>query len=317
MSYLPFSSAFMNVVDNTYFPSTVKSRNNRSYAYWERSLFHRALSVFKSELPKDWENEEGVTEFFWFCLFKFGFVAVFEDAKYGLTFQPCTLYGRNFYYQPTEAVIANPDLEKRLIIGKQCELIRLTPDRMGAWDCIDYAAEKLSHMDNAVNMSLINNKYAFFLAARNKAMAAALNKVMDLVNRGEPAVVVNSKLINDQTDKEEPWQFWERDLKKNYITTDQLMDQQTILNNFDTEIGIPTVPYQKKERMVTSEAESKQVDATARSTVWVEELNKSAERVNKMFGTDINFELRFDPEKMEGGEDNAGTTERDRDREVL
>lgn len=311
MSYLPFSSAFLNIVDSSFFPSTVKGRNNRSYAYWERSLFQRARSVFEYELPEEWENQNGVVNFLWLLLFYTGKVAVFDSPEYGLAFQPCALGGQNFYYQPTFALISNPHYQGKtqLEIGSECEILALTPDYMGAWDCISYTAEKMSHFDNAINMSIINNKFAFFLAAKNKAMAGALQKMLDRINRGEPAVVADSRLINDQTDKSEPWQFWERDLKKAYITTEQLQDAQTVLNNFDTEVGIPSIPYQKKERMVTSEAESKMIDSTARSTVWLASLNESADRINKLFGTNISFKLRFDP----GGDENVSTYQSDRD----
>ena len=119
--------------------------------------------------------------------------------------------------------------------------------------------------------------------------------MLDLVNKGEPAVVYDMKLLNDPTDKEMPFQQWQRDnLKNSYLTTDQLMDFQTLLNNFDAEIGIPTIPYQKKERMVTSEAESKQIESLARATIWVDTLNNSFIKVNEMFGTSLNANLRFE-----------------------
>ena len=71
----------------------------------------------------------------------------------------------------------------------------------------------------------------------------------------------------------------------------------TILNQFDNEIGIPTVPYQKKERMVTSEADSKIIDATARSVVWRDCLVSCCKVINKMFGVDLKPTLRYDPDK--------------------
>ena len=62
-------------------------------------------------------------------------------------------------------------------------------------------------------------------------------------------------------------------------------------NNFNTEIGIPTVPYEKKERMVTSEAESKQIESLARATIWIDTLNNSFIKVNEMFGTNISVDF--------------------------
>ena len=147
-------------------------------------------------------------------------------------------------------------------------------------------------------MSIINNKFAFLLGAKNKAAAETLKKIFDKINAGEPAVIFDNNLLqNDPQDKEEPWNFLERtNLKQSYLTTDQLMDRQTILAAFDAEIGIQTLPYNKKERLVTAEAESRDMDSTARLEVWKASLESSLKLVNNMFDTNISIEMRY--EKM-------------------
>lgn len=300
LNYYPLNCNQINLGAGTYNPSMVKSFNNKTFAFWERALFQRACSVLLFDLPKEWQGS--VKDFFMYCLFKFGYVAVFDSSDMGKVFQPCTLSGYNFYYQPVDAIISNPLYSDTLKIGEDCEIIKLTPDYMGVWDIISYYAEKLSCLDNAINMSLINNKFAFLIGARNKSAGEALKKMLDKVNKGEPAVIWDMKLLNDPTDKAEPWQFLERkNLKESYLTTMQLQDFQTILNNFDCEIGIPTIPYQKKERMVESEAESRIIDSTSRSQVWFDTLTSSIELVNEHFDLDINVDLRFKPQ---GGEVN-------------
>lgn len=293
--YTPLNYEQINISAGSVSPSTIKAYNNQTYEFWERSLFQRACSVMEFKLPESWQGN--VRDFFYYCLFKFGYVAVFETDSLGKVFQPCNLSGINFYYQPLYALISNPLYQDKLTIGENCELIKLTPDYRGIWDIISYYAEKLSTLDNAINMSLINNKFAFMIAAKNKTAGAAIKKMLDKINEGEPAVIWDSKLLNDPTDKSEPWQLFERhDLKSSYLTTDQLMDFQTILNNFDTEIGIPVLPYQKKERMVTSEAESKIIDATSRSLVWFNTLKSSIKAVNNHYDLEIEVSLRFNPE---------------------
>ena len=293
MMYIPLNYNQINAAAGTYNPSMVKSYNNRTFAFWERSLFQRACSVLEFELPEAWKGS--VKDFFNYCLFKFGFVAISKSDEFGQFFQPCSLSGYDFYYQPTEAIISNPRYDARLKIGEECEILKLTPDYFGVWDIISYYAEKLSVLDNAINMSLINNKFAFLLGARNKAAGEALKKMLDKVNKGEPAVIYDMKLLNDPTDKDVPFQEWRRDnLKDSYLTTDQLKDFQTILNNFDTEIGIPTIPYEKKERMVTSEAESRIIDSTSRSIVWYETLTSSIKAVKDLYpDITLDVELRY------------------------
>jgi len=300
MMYMPLNYGQLNIAAGSTWPSSVKAFNNKSFAYWERSLFQRAQSVLDFEVPSNWDGK--VKDFFLYCLFKYGFVAISNDKEHGTYFQPCTLSGYDFYYQPTLALIANPALPKslELKISKDCEILKLTPDYMGIWDVITYFAARLSELDNAIDMSIINNKFAFILGARNKTAGSALKKILDLVNKGEPAVVYDMKLINDPTDKEMPFQQWDRpNLKQSYLTSDQLQDAQTIINAFDSEIGIPTIPYQKKERMVSDEANSRTFDAKARSLTWFNTLQTSIDDIKKLY-PDIQLSVKLHYDETEG-----------------
>ena len=299
----------INNLNAQYIPQNVKNINTVVYRYWERSLFQRAESVLEfNGLPEDWNG--AVKDFFIYCLFRFGFIGVWDDEEVGLVFNPGTLSGYNFYYQPTEFLVANPTLNssRRLKIGEDTALIKLTPDYMGIWDVIAYYAEKLATLDSAINMAIINSKFAWLLGAKNKAVAQTLKAVFDRINKGDPLVIFN-KMPDDPVTKSEPFQFIDRDVKRSYITTDLLNDFQTIINNFDCEIGIPTIPYQKKERLVTSEAESKVIDSVSRVTVWMETLNDSLSVVNRKYNLNISVKLRFDPEAALQDESEVGENE--------
>lgn len=308
MGYFPFNYNQINVAAGSYNPSPVKAFNNYSYAFWERALFQRALSVLKIDLPEEWNGS--IKDLFNYCLYKFGYVAVFNRAEYGTIFQPCGLSGYDLFYRPTRALIANPALKGSLDleIGKECALLKLTPDYMGIWDIISYYAAKLSELDCAIDISLINNKFAFMISAKNKPAANAIKKMLDLVNKGQPAVVYDVKVRPDVLEDGEPWNVWDRgNLKESYLTTDQLADFRTLLHNFDTEIGIKTIPIEKKERMITDEATSLVADTVSRSSVWLDTFNESAIEVNKMFGLNIKAERREDLE------DGIMQTDSDRD----
>ena len=299
--YYPLNYDSINNAAGLYAPSAIKAYNNVSFAYWERSLFQRACSTLKFTVP--WSGK--VFDFFMYCLFRFGYLAISENDIYGKWFQPCTLSGYDFYYQPTRAIISNPDYSADLKIGQDCEILKLTPDYMGIWDIISFFAAELSELDNSINMSLVNNKFGFILGARNKTAASAIKKALDKINAGEPAVIYDMSLLNDETDDAEPWQVWERgNLKDTYFTPEQLQDRMTILNQFDAEIGIPTIPYNKKERMVQSEAESRQYDAVSRVTVWINTLEESIKDINALYpDMNISVKLRYDLDTMRNGEE--------------
>lgn len=307
--YAPLNYDQINAIEGCYTPSMVKSFNNKVFTLWERALFQRAASVIDFEnLPDNWEG--AVKDFFIYCLYRFGYIGVFETEQNGLIFQPGTLSGFNIYYQPVKFIVANPHLDesitnKEFTIGEDAELIKLTPDYMGVWDIIGYYAEKLATLDNALNMSLINNKFAFMLAAKNKQASEAFKKMIDKVNAGEPAVIYDMKLVNDTQDKTEPWQLWSRDhMKENYLTTMQLADFNTILHNFDKEVGIPTTPVEKKERMISDEANSTVIDAISRSEIWLNTLNSSLKLVNAKYNLDIRAKRHYSEEVTSNAEQN-------------
>lgn len=302
MGYKPLNYDQINNIEGFIQPSMLKYCNSVTYAYWQRSLFQRAISTidFKN-LPETWKAS--VRDFFYWCIFAYGYVGVMNFEEFGLSFQPGALKGFDFYYQPTDFIVANPKLKGMsgtFKIHEDCEIIKLTPDYRGIWDIICYYAMLLSALDSGINMSIVNSKFAWLLGAKNKAAAESLKKAIDKINSGEPAVVLDSSLLQqDPQSKEDPWSFLERsNLKQSYLTTDQLMDRSTLLSSFDAEIGIRSLPYNKKERLVTAEAESREQDSTARLMVWKATLDSSLELVNSMFNTNIKAELTY-----EGGED--------------
>lgn len=308
--YIPLNYKQINNIEGHIQPSMLKYCNSVTYAYWQRSLFQRAISTidFKG-LPEHWEAS--VRDFFYWCVFAYGYVGVFDSEEFGLSFQPGALYGFDFYYQPTEFIVANPKLNKRFKIHEQAEIIKLTPDFRGIWDIISYYSMLLSALDSGINSSIVNNKFAFLMGAKNKPAAEALKKIFDKIASGEPAVVFDNNLLPlDPASKEEPWSFLDRpNLKQSYLTTDQLMDRQTLLSAFDAEIGITSLPYNKKERLVTAEAQSREQDSTARLMVWKNTLDSSLKLVNNMFNINITAELNY----KEGGPLN-GTREDNTDR---
>ena len=311
--YVPLNYDQINNIEGHIQPSMLKYCNTVTFAYWQRSLFQRAISTIDfTGLPETWNAS--VRDFFYWCLFAYGYIGIFEAEKFGLSFQPGALYGFDFYYQPTEFIVANPKLNKRFKIHEECEIIKLCPDYRGIWDIITYYSALLSMLDAGINSSIINNKFSWLLGAKNKAAAESLKKALDKINMGQPAVVLDNSLLQlDPQSKEEPWSFLERsNLKQSYLTTDQLMDRSTILSSFDAEIGIRSLPYNKKERLVTAEAESREQDSTARLMVWKATLDSSLELVNNMFGTNIKAELTY-----EGGADRVtGEDNTDRNGEI-
>ena len=291
MNYVPFNYDQINIAAGQYNPSPVKAFNNQYYHYWCRALFQRLQSSIILDVP--WSGTE--RDFLYYCLFRFGYVAVLEHPDFGFIFQPCALGGMDLYYQPLYAIITNPRFKNRQTkynIHSECEILKATPDFMGCWDIVSHYAEKLAGMDSAVNMSIINNKFAYIIWAKTKAAAESLKKMMDKINKGEPFVVPD-KAILGQTKDDIPYNILERpNLRNSYITPEQLNDIRKLIAMFDNEIGIPSIDNEKKERLITTEAEMSANDALSRVTVWNTCLNESFDIINAKYGTTMKSTIR-------------------------
>ena len=78
------------------------------------------------------------------------------------------------------------------------------------------------------------------------------------------------------------------------MVSDFNSDIQTLINQFDAEIGIINVPYEKKERMTQFEAESKQSDGIARACLWKDCLQRSFDEFNEAFGFNVNVVYNYE-----------------------
>lgn len=303
MEYAPFNTESITMSQGRYSPNTWHLRNSYTMQYWERALLQRAISVIKiTGMPEEWSG--AVLDYFNYILYGYGFLSVQYLPKYGLTFQPCTLSGYDIYMQPTKVLVSNPKLNMTFegTIGKDCAVLKLTPDYYGVFDIIDYYASKLSNLDCSIDTAIKNTRLPYILGGNGKSAVSALKKIMDKVNKGDSAVFYDSRISVDRSTMEatEPFHHVDLKVKDNYILEDLLRDFATIMRDFDTEIGIPTIPYEKKERMVTDEATSKENESVARCTTWINTLNSSAKEVTKVFPElKLHAELAFTQKQKE------------------
>ena len=313
-----FNERNINLLESIHVPNTYYNNRTVEYKYWFRSLLQKIDSAIIFEnLPAGW-NED----FFHICLFAFGFVGVFkpastreavELAKYGkVLFNPGTIQGFDWYYQPKTFRVSNPNtgigaFNKEFTIGKDCELIKLTPDFGTILDVIDFYASRLAEISKGIDIGLINAKMPVILTAKNEAQAETLKKVYDKVQQGESLVVWKNISDGDEIiPSKDPFESFVNDYQKTYIVHNLLEDAQIILDSFYTEIGLP-VAIEKKERLITSEADFASAQSQARISCWLETLKESLEKVNTMFGTSISAYASFEDDEKEDqkeGDDN-------------
>ena len=282
----------INAKESMASPGTMKVHNTGLYRQFQRYLLQEAMSPFKFTFPETWAKD-----YVLYVLYLWGYFAIFNTDKFGVIPQQCGLYGYDVFYRPTHCIITNPLFRETYYpkIGKDCTLIKLQPDYGGIMDIVSYYAEMMALCSESVAVNLVNSKLSYVFFAQGTKEGEEVKKIYDQVGAGEPCVVVDKKFRGE--DGTLAWEMFDRNVKNNYIASDILSDMKKIKAMFDTEIGIPNTNTDKKERMITSEVLSNNVETLSKCELWLEELQARFEEARNMFGftkEELNVEWRFD-----------------------
>lgn len=276
---LPISEEFINQIDSCYSPKT-PIRNSFIYRFYCRYLYQKAISVFKWDVPEWWNKE-----MFLLFLYSYGFVSVINSPKYGVIFQPCTVGGRNVFYAPAYVMMANPLLPdfqgRQLEIGTDCAVIRLTTDYGGILDLVGVYAEKMALCSQGVDVNLINSKLSYVFGAKDQTQARSFKKMFDQITDGEPAVVIDKKLFNE--DGTPNWQLFIQNLKNAYIADNLIIDLRKLEDEFNTRVGIPNANTDKRERLITDEVNANNTETETLPELWLDNIHIGIESVEKLY----------------------------------
>ena len=301
MTTPPFWYDYGNIIDADH--SAIHAGDTRIAKYFQRYFLQKAISVFTWDLPDHWARN-----FLLYCIYCRGFVAVFETDRFGVIFQPCGLRGYDVFYRPTHAVIANPLINNILEpqIGKQCELLRLMPDYGSIMDIVTHYAELMAIAVETMRVNLYNSKLAYVFFSANKAAQDSFAKLYDKLSSGQPSAIIDKALLSDPNSDRKPWELFLQNVGQNYISDKLLSDMRKIEAMFDTDIGIPNANTDKRERLITDEVNSNNIEVLSKCSLWLQELQESCKKCNDMFGLSLNVDWRFDLREVT---ENAGNVD--------
>lgn len=272
-------------------------QNDLNTAFYMRALYQRAIAGTKFKLPRAWRRSK---RYFKNVLFSLGYIGVVNTPEYGVIPQICTFSGYGLYLQPVKMIVSQPLVQFEGTIGEDCELIHLCGDYMGIWDIVEHFAIRLSVAITSVDCALVNERLSVLAAGKSKQASETLKYLYEKISAGEPFAVYDKAIKSDSIDgNDEPIWTFSQDVANQYISDKLLADIDTILMQFDKEIGIAAVG-EKKERMLTDEIAMQNEDACARSSTWFENLSDSFDLVNELFpDLGLSFTMKYGGETYE------------------
>lgn len=284
---------FMNMLDRSYVPSRYLDGRDMEYRFWFRALLMDLNSMLDFQnLPKSWPEN-----FLKLCLYSAGFVGVFQSYNFGdkdannVMFNPCTFGGYDVYYQPAYIIVTNPKLQAKFTINKDCVLLTINEDYCGIFDIVDYYATKLAHFSVALNMAAANAKIPAIFTCNTEVERRTIEASYDDTQSGKPIMIVkNPENSTEVMPTKNIVEAVYKELKQSYIGTELIDNIHQILNMWYETIGYP-VTVDKNSHILNQEADFQFAQSSAKVKTWTNMLNIGFDKINDMFGT--NMEVKY------------------------
>lgn len=275
-------------------PSVVKGRANAGVEFYKRLLYTKIYSTLEFTLPEDWKKN-----YFRFWLFHCGSIGVIYTNEFGWVCQPYSILELDLYYNPRIIQVYNQFIKTPKIgaIGVNAGIIKCMDDFFGLDDVVTRYATDLAQCDRSIEVNLMNSNVTAFFKAKNKKDADAIKEAYAKATTGEPFVVINKEVMDD-----EAIETLLPNMKNNFLVNDLLQARRGILNAFLTEIGIRNANYDKKERLNSQEVNENNDETSAIITVIYDNIKQSMEEVNAVSGLNLDVQLHYDYDE-EGSED--------------
>lgn len=259
------------------------------FNYWFWKLLNFCLTIFKYEgLPDSLPAREIESN-----LILTGHDCVFELGGDLITCNT-NIFGFDVYYNPTDAIFANPLIRtKKLSIGQNCEIIYNSSLKdnvlyiksdSGMLTFINRYARMLADVESTIDIYMINNRLTSYPVASNDNVAKSIRAFFKKLKAGRTAVISDDAIIQE---------FRNVDVNRSNIKdgiNDLLIARDKILEMFFRDIGVKM--YNPKKAQVSED--ELQVNNQLLIISLEDMLNErraGIERVNAKYGLNISVNL--------------------------
>lgn len=301
----------MNITKmNKYIKSMYDVSNVKNgYDYWYFKLLNFCINMFEYEnLPSGISTRDIEIN-----LIMTGH-AVILPKKDGTLFTPLTnLFGYDEYYQPTWAVFANPVVvtAKRYTIHEDCEVIYnnslqdsiyYIKSDSGLSSFVSRYARQLADIESTINIYTVNSRLVSIPVSNSNSVIESLKAFFNNLSLGKRAFVTDSAIIEN---------FRNVDINRTGIkdgVNDWLIARDKVLEQFFRDLGV-RMTNQKKAQVNIDEVESNDQLLLISPDDMLKARQEGIERVNNMYGTDIQVRLNplYNIKNVEGGDTNVTT----------
>lgn len=225
-------------------------------------------------------------------LFDNGYCLFFEDPETGHLCLPCygegglNVYGDHLRYRATGFNYS------RLVDARDAVLIENNKLRMPTNKAVLYFVTRLFELVRTMDVNVKQLKLQTLFSANDKNILT-VKKIIDEIDKNNWAIITDSGLALDEIVK--AIQTGVKPL------TAELTDRyNAVMNEALTYFGINNSNTDKRERLITDEANANNQFIDSCAQMFLESRERACEEINKRFGLNIRVELRNKREEVLG-----------------
>ena len=246
-----------------------------------------AINMFKWEGLPEGIKEEYIES----TLFDTGKALFFKDPSMSYMCLPCFQGSRlNVYNDPRSWRAMGTGYCKEYP-SDRCVLIENNKLRTASHDTVSFFVRKMYEAERTMDVNLTTSKAPWiFLCDEKKVLT--YKALFQKIDQNEPAIFgANSLSLND---------VQLLPTRAEFIGNDLMDFSHSVENKLLTFLGINNCPVDKKERLVTDEAQSNDQLIETNAAVMLEPRQRAAEEINKMWpDLHVSVDLRHKPEKQQ------------------
>ena len=260
------------------------------YSYWFWKLLNFCLTIFKYDnLPESLPAREIEAN-----LLLTGHDVIFEVPQYGVITCNTNIFNFDVYYNPTDAIFANPLLRtKKLSIGDNCEVIYNSSLKdnvlyiksdSSMLTFIQRYSRMLADIESTINIYTVNTRLTSYPVASNDNVAKSIKLFFKKLRAGRSTIITDDAIIQE---------FRNVDINRSSIRdglNDLLIARDKILEMFFRDIGVKMY-NPKKAQVSEDELQVNNQMLIISLDDMLEERRRGLEKVNKMFGLNISVDI--------------------------
>lgn len=253
--------------------------------YWFWKITNLLLQMFKWEgLPDSVPQREIELN-----LLLTGHAVIVKDNNGELFCPQTSIYGTDKYYQPTNAIFANPviDSQNEYTIGKDCAIIYNSSLKNSAWYICDdngmftfikRYARMIADIESTINIYTVNQRLTAVPVTEDQNVAQSIKAFFKKLVQGKREIITDNNLIESFRNVD----IMSKTTIKDGVN-DWLIARDKILEQMFRELGVRM--YQPKKAQVTeSELESNDQVLLIALDDFQNSREEGAEMVNNLFG---------------------------------